>query len=428
MVYAQAARLAHTRHPMLDWNQRKQSDYGHRAGVGWYAMVQMKIFVSHSSEDKAFCDDLVSALIQAGADAWYDDLHLGAGVLRREISEQLKERPVTIVVLSKAAMRSHWVAEECDWAYNLYSRNPEERLVLPVVAAPFDPNDWDNLFFIEKFRRVEASPGEPLPQTVAISRVLSWLRLALLPAPTATAPGNSIDDLVIKSKSQILHGRYTEAIQMLNSALRHNPDSPDAWFNFAYALSKDGQLERSLAAFNQAVVCDPTSDIARYNQANMLDRLGRHEAAIVAYDRATALNPGNARAWYGKGRVLGMQKRFEEALDAYDRALAVDPESARFWVGKGLVLFELGRFWEALGAYEAAIRYDPDNAEAWYGKGCTMQRQNRWFQAERALVKARRLETNASQKARISSQVTNLRRMRGRNTPMVMRPTLAGPH
>ena len=35
--------------------------------------TQLRIFVSHSSMDKAICDQLVTALRGAGADVWYDE-------------------------------------------------------------------------------------------------------------------------------------------------------------------------------------------------------------------------------------------------------------------------------------------------------------------------------------------------------------------
>lgn len=98
-------------------------------------MAQMKVFVSHSSQDKAFRDTLVVGLRQAGADVWYDEQNLGAGVLRREIMRELADRPVFLVVLSRAAFASTWVQDECEWAYNLYKRKPE-RLLLPGGGRP----------------------------------------------------------------------------------------------------------------------------------------------------------------------------------------------------------------------------------------------------------------------------------------------------
>jgi hypothetical protein len=48
----------------------------------------MQNFLSHSSKDKVFADQLVAALCATGAGVWYEH-NFGAGVLRREINDQL---------------------------------------------------------------------------------------------------------------------------------------------------------------------------------------------------------------------------------------------------------------------------------------------------------------------------------------------------
>src|SRR5262249_58993409 len=126
------------------------------------AAQQLKVFVSHSAQDKLFCDALVAALRAAGADVWYDEHSLGAGVLRGEIMRELAERPIFLVVLSPAAFASGWVRDECEWAYNLSKREPN-RLFLPVVAGAYTPRDFNALLYLESLRRGGAPPPHPPP-------------------------------------------------------------------------------------------------------------------------------------------------------------------------------------------------------------------------------------------------------------------------
>jgi hypothetical protein len=81
--------------------------------------TQLKVFLSHSSQDKPVCDQLVTALRGAGADVWYDEHNLGAGQVLEEIQRELKARPVFLVLLSKHAFASQWVRRETTWAFNL---------------------------------------------------------------------------------------------------------------------------------------------------------------------------------------------------------------------------------------------------------------------------------------------------------------------
>jgi TIR domain len=147
-------------------------------------MSQLRIFVSHSSQDKSFCDALVQALRATGADVWYDEQSLGAGHLLDVINRELAARPEFIVVLSKAAFASQFVTQECQWAYNLHLRVPG-RVILPVTAQPIEPGDFNTWLFMEGFKRIEANGGRPLPQAEAIAKTLH--ALGLTPGDAAQA-------------------------------------------------------------------------------------------------------------------------------------------------------------------------------------------------------------------------------------------------
>jgi hypothetical protein len=77
----------------------------------------LPIFVSHSHEDTAFCQALVTALRGAGADVWYDEENLGAGHLMDVIQQELGRRKNVIVILSKRALASKWVRRATGWLY-----------------------------------------------------------------------------------------------------------------------------------------------------------------------------------------------------------------------------------------------------------------------------------------------------------------------
>ena len=137
-------------------------------------MAQMRIFVSHSSQDNGFCTPLVEGLQQSGADIWYDNNSMGAGSLLKVINHELATRSVFIVALSKPAFSSDWVTRECEWAYNLYTREPE-RVILPVTAQQISKSDFNAWLFMESFKRIEGPGGSPLPVGEAITQTLDLL-------------------------------------------------------------------------------------------------------------------------------------------------------------------------------------------------------------------------------------------------------------
>ena len=145
----------------------------------------MRVFVSHSSQDNQFCSQLVEGLSNAGADVWYDQKNLESGNLMSVITQELVARPAFVVILSKAAFHSTWVTQECQWAYNLSQREPE-RVILPVTAQRFDASDFNNWLYMEGFKRIEQSGGNPLPADEAVAKALHALDLGTESAVSAS--------------------------------------------------------------------------------------------------------------------------------------------------------------------------------------------------------------------------------------------------
>jgi CheY-like chemotaxis protein len=136
----------------------------------------VKIFISHNHADNDFCEALVSALRTAGADVWYDEHNMGAGVLLKEINQQLLDRKIFLVILSKASLSSNWVRSECEWAYTLYMQDPS-RVVLPILVEHLDQQDFNSIIFLSSFKRIEAAGSQPYSPQQAIQKTLQALVL-----------------------------------------------------------------------------------------------------------------------------------------------------------------------------------------------------------------------------------------------------------
>ncbi len=145
---------------------------------------QVKVFISHAHEDSAWCSAFVGALHQASADVWYDEHDLGYGRLMDEIERELKHRHVFLVVLSPAAVASHWVKLEVAAAITLQGREPD-RIVLPVMAQSCEvPLLWS------AYRWLSGPNDDGLPAADAAQQVLRTLGIG----QAARAPGQSWDE------------------------------------------------------------------------------------------------------------------------------------------------------------------------------------------------------------------------------------------
>ena len=76
-----------------------------------------KVFVSHSSSDKQFVDQLAADLAKHGVPVWYDKLDVKLGdSIPGKINEGLADAKYFAIVLSPASVNSKWVQEELNAA------------------------------------------------------------------------------------------------------------------------------------------------------------------------------------------------------------------------------------------------------------------------------------------------------------------------
>jgi tetratricopeptide (TPR) repeat protein len=349
---------------------------------------QLKVFVSHSHQDDAFCRQLVAALRGAGADVWYDEHNMGPGQLGPTIEHELRVRPVFVLILSPAALTSAWVEDESRWAYSFY-RKDRARTILPVLAAPVSDNDiW---VFLQDFKRIEAAGVRPYPVAEAAQRTLHALGLG---AAGAVAPeqGETAEALVIRGKALDAQQRYAEALPLFQRATQLDPSSVDAWGDLGYTLMRLRRYQEALAATEKAITLDPTDAMGWNNKAVILYEFHRPKEALAAAEKAITLDPTNATAWNSKAGVLLSLRHPQEALAAAEKAVTLDPTNAMAWNSKAGILHNLRRYQEALAAVERAIALDPTNAHVWSNKAAMLVSQRRYSEALAAAEKALSLD------------------------------------
>ncbi|MCA1632260.1 MAG: toll/interleukin-1 receptor domain-containing protein [Acidobacteria bacterium] len=88
----------------------------------------MDVFISHSSADSEMAARVEKTLEDGGLEAWLDrsEIHLGA-LLRNELQTQIKKSRAVILLWSKPAAASRWVAAEVLTAFHL------KRFIVPCV-------------------------------------------------------------------------------------------------------------------------------------------------------------------------------------------------------------------------------------------------------------------------------------------------------
>lgn len=88
----------------------------------------MDAFISHASKDVALAEQIETHLRKEGLQAWLDrsDIHLGV-LLRKELEKAIQGSRVLVLLWSRAAARSRWVAAEVLTAFH------RQRFIVPCV-------------------------------------------------------------------------------------------------------------------------------------------------------------------------------------------------------------------------------------------------------------------------------------------------------
>jgi CheY-like chemotaxis protein len=159
------------------------------------------------------------------------------------------------------------VTQECQWAFNLYTRQPE-RVILPVTAQPIEPSDFDNWLFLESFKRIEAQECQPLPLPEAIAKTLRTLVLT----PSQVISGKSVS-----TQTSTQEGRSVLWVDDRPSNQVYERRSLEAFgISFTISTSTDDALGKLIQHRYDAIISDmsrPPDERAGYTLLEQVRKL-----------------------------------------------------------------------------------------------------------------------------------------------------------
>jgi hypothetical protein len=99
-----------------------------------------EVFISHSSLDRGFANDIATVLQRHGIPFWYSERNIvGAQQWHDEIGAALRRCDWLVVLLSPNAVESVWVKREVVFALN------DQRYAEKIIPVLYQPCDFDQL-------------------------------------------------------------------------------------------------------------------------------------------------------------------------------------------------------------------------------------------------------------------------------------------
>jgi protein O-mannosyl-transferase len=192
-------------------------------------------------------------------------------------------------------------------------------------------------------------------------------------------------------------GRFEEAIDQFQRALRIDPNDADATYNLGNALAQQGSFEEAAKQLQNALQINPGNAMAAYDLGNVRARQGRFEEAIGDFELALRIDRGLAKAHYNLGSLLGKQGKLNEAVEQYQKALQVDANYVRAYYGLGMALTTQGQLDRAIDSFQAGLRVQPNVPELHDGLARALVLQGRKEEALQHYREALRLLKSQSQ-------------------------------
>ena len=111
--------------------------------------LPQEVFLSHSSLDRQFADDLAGMMRRHGVPVWYSQTNIrGAQQWQAEIGDALRRCDWLVVILSPQSVNSRWVKSEVAYALTL----PLGDRIVPVRYQEADLGD---LWPLSVFQRID---------------------------------------------------------------------------------------------------------------------------------------------------------------------------------------------------------------------------------------------------------------------------------
>jgi len=95
-------------------------------------------------------------------------------------------------------------------------------------------------------------------------------------------------------------GKYQEATNQYNEALRINPNDAEAHYNLGNVFLNQGKYQEATSRYNEALRINPNDAKAHYNLGNGYLTIGNRGLALKEYEILKTINPGLANALHQK--------------------------------------------------------------------------------------------------------------------------------
>ena len=158
----------------------------------------------------------------------------------------------------------------------------------------------------------------------------------------------------------IKFGQASEAIKLLELAIKLNPKEASLWITLAEAQVRSEKKNQALLSLSKAIQLKPKEESIYFSKASILIDLNEPQNAKDYIKKGLSINKNSERGYFQLGNTEIMLNNYEQALIAFKKSSKIN---SNFWQSinnEGLVLYELNNPKEAISKFKSAIAISND--------------------------------------------------------------------
>lgn len=174
----------------------------------------------------------------------------------------------------------------------------------------------------------------------------------------------SVKKYTDNARQLMLEGKFEEAIPILNTAIKKNSSSHEAYNLRGAAYLELDRFEKAKEDLDKAIKLHKKDYRYFYNRAKAKKILKEYEAAIADYNEAILLNENSADMYLERGELFLTLNKGNESIKDLDKAVMLNSSEKMAYFNRAEAHYLLHQFKDAVIDLEKCVRLDEQ-----FGKG-----------------------------------------------------------
>jgi len=137
---------------------------------------------------------------------------------------------------------------------------------------------------------------------------------------------NSENDSIERAELLVAQGRFSDALEVLDTAIAEAPECAKLWANKGWCLFSMGEYDLAAVQFTEALRLKPNASTTYFFRAQCREKIGDLDGALQDYSASIAIKP-QSDAFMMIGMIHRYNGNLVAARQAFSNAIRLDPDN-----------------------------------------------------------------------------------------------------